>query len=234
MGDIDFRIDGVEVAAFAATPLLLFKLRVSTTGDYTEIANINLQCQVQIETSRRRYQPGEQQALQELFGHGDRWGQTLRTLLWTHTSVAMPPFTGERCIDLPVPCSFDFNVAATKYFEALEQGGIALSFQFTGSVFYREDGYLQVTQIPWDKDAAFSLPVEVWRDLMNRYYPNSAWLNMRRDSFERLRDYKRRHALPSWEEALDHALARASGEAVEAAHPAGSGPRPANVDEVQP
>jgi hypothetical protein len=50
------------------------------------------------------------------------------------------------------------------------------------------------------------LPVKVWKDLMEMYYPNSAWLSLRRDTFEKLHQYKMREGIPTWEEALERAL----------------------------
>ena len=209
MPDLQFQIEGVEVARYAATPLLNFKLRVAE-AHAVEIANVNLQCQIQIEAGRRQYKEAEQFKLKDLFGESQRWNRTLRTMLWTHTSILIPAFERDCLVDLRVPCTFDFNVVATKYFHALEEGDIPLSFQFSGSVFYlAKNGDLQVGQIPWDKDIRFKLPVALWREMIEHYYPNSAWLCLNRDVFDRLYEYKIRHGLPSWERALEHALEHA-------------------------
>ena len=206
MPELDFEIEGVEVARYAATPLLKFKLRVSSAVE-EDVANVALQCQIHIEAARRRYEPVEQHGLLELFGEPERFGQTVKTMLWTHASVSIPAFQGSCMVDLPVPCTFDLNVVATKYFYALETGEVPLSFQFSGSVFYRdENAALQVGQISWSKEAGFKLPVKTWREMMDHYYPNSAWLCLNRDSFDRLREYKLRNGLQTWEEALEHAL----------------------------
>jgi hypothetical protein len=66
--------------------------------------------------------------------------------------------------------------------------------------------HLQVAQVPWDREAAYRLPVQVWKDVMEHYYPNSAWLGLRRDVFERLYEYKRRRGLPTWEQTLESLL----------------------------
>ena len=48
-----------------------------------------------------------------------------------------------------MPCSYDFSLAATKYFAALEEDGMPLCFLFSGTIFYRADeDALQVEQIP--------------------------------------------------------------------------------------
>lgn len=115
-----------------------------------------------------------------------------------------------------MPCTFDFNVAATKYFHAVSDGEVPLFLLFSGSVFYEGvDGLLQVAPISWDKEARFRLPVSLWRDMMEAYYPNTAWLCLRKDAFERLYQFKMLHGIPTWEEALE-TLVRNAEEAVPA------------------
>ncbi|MBA3947291.1 MAG: hypothetical protein H0X37_22375 [Herpetosiphonaceae bacterium] len=208
MPDLQFQIDGVEAPAFAAAPLLAFKLRVTNALSDEPIHTVVLRCQVQISATRRRYSPTDQERLLDLFGEPERWSQTLRTLLWTHASVVVPSFTGSTVVDLPVPCTYDFNVAATKYFYALEEGEIPLLFLFSGTVFYAAGhAPLQIAQISWDREAAFRLPVKVWQEMMNLYYPQSAWLRVRQDVFDQLYRYKLQHGLPTWEQALESLLA---------------------------
>ncbi len=120
----------------------------------------------------------------------------------------MPPFTGDTLVDLPVPCSYDFSLAATKYFAALEDGDLPLCFLFSGTIFHASEASpLQVAQISWEKEATYRLPAATWRELMEAYYPNSAWLCLRKDVFDRLFQYKSRNGLPTWEQALERLLA---------------------------
>jgi hypothetical protein len=144
----------------------------------------------------------------DLFGTPDRWGQTLRSLLWTHVNLVVPTFAGdEAVIDMQVPCSFDFNVAATKYFAALIEGDIPLIFLFSGTIFYaRPDSPLQVAPISWEQEARFKLPAKLWRDMMDSYYPNTVWINLHKDVFVRLYRYKTRRGLLNWEQALERLL----------------------------
>jgi Family of unknown function (DUF6084) len=207
MPDLQLTIAGAEVAQHAATPLMLFKARVVNCPNDQLIHTVVLKAQIQIEVTRRRYDAKEQASLQDLFGEPERWGQTLRNLLWTHASVVVPRFTGSTIVDIPVPCTFDFNVAATKYFHGLTDGDLPLCFQFSGTVFYQGmEEALQVAPISWDKEARYRLPVEVWKNLMDRYYPNSVWLALHRDAFEKLRQFKVREGIPTWEVALEKAL----------------------------
>jgi hypothetical protein len=207
MPDLDFKMVGAEVVKFSASPQIAFKLQITNAHPAETIHSVALRGQIQIEVTRRRYTPEDQQKLRDLFGEPERWSQTLKTLLWTHVSVNAPPFQGTTLIDLPVPCSFDFNVGATKYFHGLGDGDVPLCVMFSGTVFYSQDGgTMQVAPISWDKEARFRLPVKVWRDMMETYYPQSAWICLRRDVFERLYDYKVRHGIPTWEQALESML----------------------------
>ena len=207
MPDLNFAIEGVEAVPFAAAPLLAFKLRVSNGVLDEPIHTIVLRCQLQLEVTRRRYSPEEQERLLDLFGEPERWSQTLRSMLWTFSNVVVPQFTGSVVTDLPVPCTYDFNVAATKYFYALETGEVPLTFMFSGTSFYKAaNGALQVARISWDKESTYRLPVQVWKEMMDHYYPNNTWLSLHRDVFDRLYKYKVRHGLPTWEQVVESLL----------------------------
>lgn len=207
MPDLQLAIESAEVVQYAAAPLLSFKVRITNNPSEEIIHTVALRAQIQIEVARRKYDANEQSRLLDLFGEPDRWGQTLRNMLWTHASVVVPRFTASVLTDIPVPCSFDFNVAATKYFHGVTDGDLPLCFQFSGTVFYQaEDGPLQVAPVSWDKEAKYKLPGKVWKNLMDVYYPNSAWLALHRDTFEKLYQYKMREGIPTWEEAIERAL----------------------------
>jgi len=207
MPDLQLSIEGAEVVQYAAAPLLAFKVRIANTPAGEIVHTVALRAQIQLEVNRRKYDAQEQSRLADLFGEPDRWGQTLRTMLWTHASMVVPRFTGTVIADLQVPCTFDFNVAATKYFHGVTSGDLPLCFQFSGTVFYQgQGGPLQVAPISWDKEAKYRLPVKVWKDLMDVYYPNSAWLALRKDVFERLYQFKVHEGIPTWEEAIERAL----------------------------
>jgi hypothetical protein len=208
MPELNFQLEGAEVTPYAATPQIALKLRLTNAPSEQAIHTVALRGQIQIEVTRRRYTAQEQEQLLDLFGAPERWSQTLRSLLWTHSSVIVPAFQGSTLVDIPVACSFDFNVAATKYFHGLTDGDIPLCVMFSGTVFYADpSGQLQVAPISWDKEARFKLPVRVWREMMESYYPNSAWLSLRKDVFERLYQYKVRNGIPTWEQALEAVLA---------------------------
>jgi Family of unknown function (DUF6084) len=201
-----FRVEEASALEHAAAPTLRFGLRIDAP-DGERIRSILLHTQVQIAARRRRHEPAEEDRLFELFGERERWGSTLRTLPWLRTTQVVPGFTGTTTLDLEVPCTYDFDVAASRYLHALEDGEVPLELLFSGTVFYAgASGLLQTAQIAWDREAEYALPVAVWRDTMERYFPGTAWLRLRSSTFDRLHAYRSRNALTSWEDAIDSLL----------------------------
>ena len=207
MPDLNFQVTGIEPAARGLTPLLHFNVEVSNRPSTERIQAIMVQAQIQIQAPQRPYSEREKERLEDLFGTPDRWGQTLRNRLWTHASANVGQFSGSAGAILAVQCTYDFNVIATKYFYALEGGEVPLLFLFSGTIFYsKADGQLQAEQIPWDKECVYRMPVKVWAELMNHHYPNSAWLSLRRDVFDRLAAYKTKFGTLTWDEAIERLL----------------------------
>ena len=214
MPDLEFKLEGAEVADFAAIPSLVFKLRIENLED-EPVRSVALNTQIRIAATGRHYEAAEQERLLELFGVPSRWKDTLRSLLWTHTVLQVPRFSGSTVVDMPVACTYDLEVVAAKYFYALEDGEVPLEFLFSGTIFYAgEGGRLQTTRISWEKEAEFRLPVRLWKEMMDQYFPNSAWVRLRKDAFDQLYDYKVRKGLPTWEATVE-ALLRASEQGVE-------------------
>jgi hypothetical protein len=207
MPDLHFTIESAEPVPCSVSPLLSLRMRIQNSVSQQRIQSILLQAHVLIEANRRLYDESEQSRLVDLFGEPTRSSQSPRTMLWTHVSVNVRSFVGCTSADLHVPCTFDFNIAATKYFDGLTDGDIPLCLLFSGTVFYQaDDRGLHIARIPWKKEARFRLPVSVWKRLMDQYYPNSAWLNLRRDVFEKLHQYKRQRGIATWEQAVEQLL----------------------------
>ncbi len=207
MPDLNLQINGVEAAARGLTPLLHFHLKVAAQPAETVIQGLMLAAQIQVQCPQRAYSAGEQEKLVELFGPPDQWGHTLRNRLWTHTHTTLGPFAGSAEAILPAACTYDLNIAVTKYFYGLEQGDVSLLFLFSGSMFYRTlEGELQVEPIPWNSEAVYRMPVSLWRELMERHYPGTGWLSLNHDAFERIYKFKRQHGLPHWEAVIDRLL----------------------------
>ncbi|MBA3428507.1 MAG: hypothetical protein H0U07_08050 [Actinobacteria bacterium] len=166
-----------------------------------------LNAQLRLDATRRSYEPGDEKLLVELFGRRERWGQTLRSLLWTHATVTVPRFVGETRVELHVPATYDFEVVAAKYLNALSGGDVPLELLFSGTLFFPgADGRLQAAPISWELEARTVLPVSVWREAIDNAFPGSAWLRVSQDSFDRLWSYRAQRALPSWEATLDGLL----------------------------
>jgi Family of unknown function (DUF6084) len=208
--DLRFQVEDVLATPNAAAPQLTFKVRV-TNSEPEPIHSIALRVQVQIEPVRRRYTSAEQEQLTELFGGPEQWSKSLQPLLWANVNVNVAGFSGSSVIDVPVPCTFDFNIAVTKYIHGLENGELPTSLLFSGTVFYPGRVGLQIAQIPWDREASYRVPVKVWKEMMNFYYPDTAWLCVRREAFEWLYEYRARHGLQSWEQALERLLGVTAG-----------------------
>lgn len=205
MPDLSFHVEGVEATPHAATPQLTFKVR-ATDAEMQPIQSIALRVQVQIEPTRRRYTQQEQLRMEELFGEPERWSKSLHPLLWANVMLNVPAFDGSTQIDVPVPCTFDFNAAVTKYIYNLEDGEIPTTLMFSGTVFHRGRTGLQIAQIPWDRDASYRLPVQIWKEMMNLYYPHTAWLCLQREVFEKLYSFKTQHRIPTWEQTIERVL----------------------------
>ena len=220
MPDLEFQVDSAQAVPYSASPLIHIKTRIiqKPENDSTpaEIHSISLRCQIRIEPGRRKYSLAEQEKLFELYGEPHRWGQTVRSTLWINTALVVPAFRDQTVVEIPVPCTYDFNVAMMKYFYALEDGDVPLCLLFSGTIFYAgDDGALQIAQISWEKEANFRLPVSIWKNMMEIYYPNSAWLCLHRDVFDRLYQFKTKRALPTWEQAIERLIDLAAEPAAE-------------------
>jgi hypothetical protein len=166
-----------------------------------------LQAQLRIAAPDRGYDAATQKRLRDLFGDPADWGRTLRSLLWTHATLLVPPFSGSTTVDLEVPCTYDFEVAAAKYLHALEDGEVPLQLLFSGTLFYAaEDGGLRTARISWESEATFRMPVTVWREAVDRAFPGTAWLRVHRDLFDRLAGYRSRRTLPTWDAVVEELL----------------------------
>ena len=207
MPDLDFKVLGVEAAERGLVPLLHFNIEIVNKAPAEKIQSVMLHVQIQIQSPRRAYTASEKEKLRDLFGRPEDWGQTLRTRLWAHANAIASGFTDRTQVVLSVPCTLDLNVAATKYFYALEDGEVPLLFLFSGTIFYcGSDDRLQIERISWEKEAEYRMPVKAWREIMEHHYPNSAFVWLQRDMFNRLYEFKRQHGFATWEQAIERLL----------------------------
>lgn len=210
MLDLSFRILNVAAMPYAAIPTVAARLLVKSADAEQRVHSISLNCQVQLEPLRRSYSAAEEARLLDLFGERERWARTMKPMLWTNAVLKVAEFSGSTEIDLPLPCTFDFDVAATKYFYGLEAGKIPVSALFSGTIFYAgQDGALQVAPIPWACEARFELPVQVWRAAIDAHYPDLAWMRVPKETFDRLYRFKVARGIPMWDQLLNQLMDRA-------------------------
>lgn len=214
MPDLSFRIGEISAMSFAAVPTISVRLTIANAVKEEVIQSVSLNCQLQLQPATRSYTAMEEARLLDLFGERENWGRTMKPLHWMNLPVKVPPFTGETSVNMTLPCSLDFDVAANKYFYGLEAGAIAAVAMFSGTVFYEDNGLMRIAQIPWDREARFQLPVAVWREAIDAHYPGSAWLRLPREVFDRLYRYKVSRGIPMWDGVLNRLLDQAEREDV--------------------
>ena len=206
MAELVFDCVGAEADRYAVVPSMTLRLRITETSG-ERVDAIALRCQIRIEPHRRRYSAQEAERLHDLFGDTDRWADTLKPLQFTTLSTMVPGFTGATTQELPLLCSYDLEIASTKYFSSLEDGMIPLLLLFSGTIFSTRDGRMNVQQVPWSKESVFPLPVKVWRQTVDLHFPNSAWFRVQQDTLEALQRFKSRNALTTWDSTLNALLA---------------------------
>ncbi len=204
-----FTCVGARADRGAASPTVLLRLQVAEACG-APVHALALRCQIRIEPHRRRYDDVEEAALVDLFGSRARWADTLKPLQLAFVNHVVPSFTGVTEVDLALPCSYDFDVAAHKYLYGLRDGSAPLLLLFSGTWFARGPEGFSVRPIPWDRECAFGLPVAVWREAMDQHFPGTAWLRLPRETFDDLYDYRARNALLSWDEAVRRLLKEAT------------------------
>jgi hypothetical protein len=208
MSPVAFEIVGARVEAYAAVPTLMLRLRI-VAADGEPIHALALRSQIMIEPKRRQYNADEERRLTELFGETPRWGVTLQPFLWTNVSLTVTGFAGTTEIDLPVVCTYDFEIAAAKYMHSLDSGEIPIVALFSGTAFARSVAGLNASPISWSEEASYRLPVSLWRDMMDLYFPNTGWLRLRRETLDALQRYKSERALLTWDETFEQLLKEA-------------------------
>ncbi|CAM3780463.1 DUF6084 family protein [Nocardiopsis rhodophaea] len=209
MSELDFACVDAVVDRYAAAPTLTLRLNVTDTGGQP-VHGLMLRCHLRIQPRRRSYSEGEAARLRDVFGGPGEWGRGLRPLSLAQVSLTVPPFHGTTELDLPVPFTYDFEVAATKYLHGVRDGDIPLELLFSGTIFRRGDQGFTVDQVPWDREATYQLPVRVWREMMDHYFPDAGWVRLRSATIDALHAFRSRSALPTWDDAVLHLLGQAA------------------------
>jgi hypothetical protein len=187
---------------YGASPTLLFRLRVSElTGQ--RIHAIAMRCQMRFEPGRREYTDDEAALLLDVFGDRSRWSDTLKPMQFALASLMVPSFDGSVDVEVAVPVSYDLEVATGKYLHALAGAPVPIVMMFSGTVFGKSDQGFWVEQVPWHLETRYGMPVQVYRDLMDAYFPQSGWLRLHRETLDRLLRYKAAKGLATWDDVMN-------------------------------
>ncbi|MDQ2637351.1 MAG: DUF6084 family protein [Actinomycetota bacterium] len=205
MNGVTFAVLDVAPEPYAVTPILMARIGIAS-GAEGPVHAIALKCQVRIEPSRRAYTDDEAAGLMDLFGPRERWAATQHSFLWQHATAMVPGFTGATQIQMPLECTYDFEVAAAKYLHALRDDAIPLQFLFSGTVFAPGNRGFAVQQVPWDREERYDMPVNVWHDLIRQHFPNTDWLRLDRETIDALTAYRNARGLLGFDDAITSLL----------------------------
>lgn len=213
MSGLTFTVRDVAAEKFSVTPTLTARVGIATDDD-EPIHAIALRCQLRIEPLRRDYSDEEADGLLDLFGPRYRWANTQHTFLWQHCTAMVQGFTGSTEVALPLECTYDFEVTASKYLHALRDGVVPLLFLFSGTVFVQGQRGFAVNQVSWDCEARYDMPVAVWHELTRIHYPSTGFVRLGHDTVSALAAYKSARGLLDLDEAVRTLLAQAPRVAV--------------------
>jgi hypothetical protein len=201
MTELSFAIVDLFAEPYAVAPQLTARLRIEESSS-AAIHAIALRAQVRIEPQRRAYTHDEEQGLLDLFGPRERWYDTLKPFMWMQASAMVQGFNDVTEADLALPCTYDFDVTASKYLHALREGAVSVVLLFSGTIFTRGAGGFAVEQVPWDREARYAMPISVWRGLIDQYYPGTGWLRLDREVIDALARLKAEQGWTTWDETV--------------------------------
>ncbi len=209
--DPEFTITGVAHQAFAAAPTLVFAALASDLSG-GQIQSMALNVQVMIDPAKRGYDDETRARLAELFGPPASWAPSTSGLAWAQVATGVPGFAGSTTFAIEVPCTYDLEVAAAKYFYAIAGGEVPLSFHFSGNVFFTASGgALQVVPVAWSNTATFRMPIAVWRAMIAEHYPSGGWIRIDHETLAALQDRRSARGLPTFDACVAELL-RGAGE----------------------
>ena len=206
----EFAVVGAAHVPFAAAPTMQFEV-IATEPTGAAIQSIALTAQVMIDPARRGYDAETRARLTELFGPPASWTPSTSGLPWARVTAAVPGFSGETRFSLEVPCTYDLEVAAAKYFYAVADGEVPLTFHFNGNVFFHDRGRLQVMPISWTTSSQYRMPVAVWRAMIAEHYPGGGWIRVSDETLRTLHERRAARGLATLDACVAELLERDDG-----------------------
>jgi hypothetical protein len=201
-----FEITGAAHIPFTAAPTMLFSATVTDPSGFA-VQSIALTIQVMIDPAKRGYDDETRVRLQELFGPPASWAPATSGLAWARVATTVPGFQGATSFGIEVPCTYDLEVAAAKYFYSVSDGEIPLSFHFNGNIFfYGASERLQVMPVSWTCSAQYKLPISVWRAMIAEHFPGGGWIRVSDETLRRLNDRRGQRGLASFDAAIEELL----------------------------
>ncbi len=214
MVDLLFNVEGVDVEKFSATPLLLFSLRIATAEPQRRIENVMLNCQIRIDPTLRVYSAAERERLGELFGAPSAGAKPCtvccgRTPMWRFRAFRARPWFACRPSARMISAS-----RARSFFMAWSKERFRSRFSSAARSSTRmRRTPCRSSRFAGPRRRSFRLQAQMWRDLMDNYYPNCDLLRIGSETFDRLYRFKRRRGLLSFDDVLDELLQQAEAHA---------------------
>jgi Family of unknown function (DUF6084) len=200
---VTFAITGAHAKSRAATPTICLGLNVRSPE---RVEAMVLRAEIRIEPQWRNYSPEEQALLNDIFGAPERWGTTLRAFSWADLPAVVTAFEGETPARIEVPCTYDFDVTATRFLHALSDGHIPLRILFSGAIFYAGPKGFSCERVPWSAEASYRMPASVWRDAMRVCYGSDALLRVKAETLEHLHRMRALTGALSWDELFERSI----------------------------
>lgn len=202
----EFEVVDVRAEEHTASPTVVFSVRVREPSE-REVYTIALTTRILVDPTGRGYDEAAREALYDLFGPPETMAASMQSLVWSQVAVLVPSFRGEVTFEVPIACTYDFEVATAKYFASLPDGVAPLDFHFNGTIFYSgEHDRMQIVHVPWSCTARYRMPVAIWRKAVAARFAQTGWIRLHEETLDRLRRRQTDRAAPSFDVVISDLL----------------------------
>ena len=226
MTELTFTVLDVVPEPYAAAPNLTARLRIEEAGRRARCTRSRCAARCGSSRSAAATTDAEAAGLLDLFGDRERWAETLRPFLWMQCTTMVQGFTGSTEIDLPLPCTYDFEVAGVTYLHALRDGEIPLVLLFSGTVFTRGAPASASSRCRGTARRATGCRSRCGGRLMDAVLPRRRVDAAGPRHARRARRLPARPGLTTWDDDVDGLLAARVAEPDGSMSPRPRGPRP--------